>query len=328
MTRAVDLVWPHDIDDPSRPSGGNRYDRELASGLRALGWTVREHVAGDDARLAQSLDDMPDDALVVLDGLIGSAAASALESPASRLRLVLLVHLPAGSPSERQVADLVDHVVVTSEWSARWWRSRYGQMPVSVALPGTGAAPPTAPAADGHRLLCVGAVTAVKGQDLLVEALGLIGDLSWTCRLVGSEEIDSSFAAEVRRRAGKLGIADRITWTGPMSQGIYEDADLLVSASRFETYGMAITEAVAHGLPVIVTEVGGVREALGGTGVLVRAEDPEELAAALRVWLTDGDARTRLRAGVGERRHHLPTWEQTVAAVDTALSRLDERVRT
>ncbi len=78
-------------------------------------------------------------------------------------------------------------------------------------------------------------------------------------------------------------------------------ADLLVLASRGETYGMVVTEALARGLPVVATEVGGVPEALGHgadgarPGLLVSPGDAAALAAALRRWLGDAELRGRLR---------------------------------
>jgi len=347
VNRAVHLIWPHDIDDPRRPSGGDRYDRELASGLADRGWTLSEHVvegawpdaaAEARARLARVLDALPDGALVVIDGLIGSAGAVVLEPRAGRLRLVLLVHLPTGGPSERVVAGLADHVVTTSEWSSRWLRDHYGLdgHRVEVARPGVTPWRTTPPRADGRALVCVGAITPLKGHDVLIEALGRVDDLPWRCRIVGSAEVDTAFAERCRRRAAALGLSSRITWAGPVAPSrmdeVYAAADLLVAPSRFETYGMAITEALAHGLPVIGTAVGGVPEAFGQSvvapGVLVEPGDPEPLAAALRRWLTDPGIRAASRAAAIQRGQGLPGWERTVDVVDSVLRRVCDPVVT
>jgi glycosyltransferase involved in cell wall biosynthesis len=88
-----------------------------------------------------------------------------------------------------------------------------------------------------------------------------------------------------------------------------------VLASRGETYGMVVTEALARGLPVIATAVGGLPEALGQAsdgrrpGLLVPPEDSVALAAALRDWLVDANLRHRLREAARERRSTLSRWD-------------------
>ena len=96
--------------------------------------------------------------------------------------------------------------------------------------------------------------------------------------------------------------------TGADLAAAYAAADVLVLASRGETYGMVVTEALARGLPVIATAVGGLPEALGRgpggdlPGLLVPPDDPAALAAALRRWLGEPDLRQRLRQSAAERR--------------------------
>jgi glycosyltransferase involved in cell wall biosynthesis len=148
----------------------------------------------------------------------------------------------------------------------------------------------------------------------------------WTCTLVGSLDVDPEFVAALRRRAAGLG--DRVRFAGPRTgaalRRAYGAADALVLASRAETYGMVVAEGLAAGLPVIASDVGGVREALGRTdaglpGLLVSPEDAGALAAALRVWLDDGDLRHRLRASAAARRATLEPWSATVRSVAAAL---------
>ena len=87
--------------------------------------------------------------------------------------------------------------------------------------------------------------------------------------------------------------------TGADLERSYAAADLLVLASRAETYGMVVTEALARGLPVVAAEVGGLTEALGHgadgirPGLLVPPDDPAALGAALRAWLGDAELRER-----------------------------------
>jgi len=348
----VHVVVPEGIDDPARPSGGNAYDREVCRGLAALGWSVHEHpIAGawprpgaeGHAALARTVEQIPGGAMVLLDGLIASAAPDALVPQARRLRQVVLVHMPLGHrppedeahavrARERAVLDAAAAVVTTSAWTRRRLGELYALPPerVQVAEPGVEAARLSPGTAAGDALLCVAAVTPDKGHDVLIDALATATDLSWQCACVGSLDRDPAFAAGVRRRAQDGGLADRVRFpgprTGPELDRAYAAADVLVLASHAETYGMVVAEALARGLPVIVAEVGGVTEALGhgedGTrpGLLVPPGDPAAFGAAVRAWLGDADLRGRLRRAARERRASLRGWPATASVLAGVLA--------
>src|SRR4051812_49139954 len=114
----------------------------------------------------------------------------------------------------------------------------------------------------------------------------------------------------------------------PRTGAAYDVADLLVLPSRSESYGMVVVEALAHGLPVVATAVGGVPEALGQApvgalpGLLVPPEDPRALAGALRAWLDDPGLRERLEQTARRRRPGLRRWSDTAADVDAVLDRV------
>ncbi len=111
------------------------------------------------------------------------------------------------------------------------------------------------------------------------------GDASASARWTSTAE----FVARLRRLAEDKGLGDRVCFTGPLTgdelDRAYAEADVLVLASRAETYGMVVTEALARGLPVIAGEVGGVPEALGHAadgsrpGLLVPPGDPQSSRA-------------------------------------------------
>ena len=89
---------------------------------------------------------------------------------------------------------------------------------------------------------------------------------------------------------------------------------------------MTVTEALAHGLPVLAADVGGLPEALGSTadgtrpGQLIPPGDPAALAAALGDWLGDERHRHRLRAAARQRQSTLRGWEQTTQEIANALT--------
>ncbi len=343
------LVVPHTIDDPQHPSGGNLYDLELARGLRSLGQQVCEHrvwgswppLADSSATdLARVLAGLPDGATVLIDGLVGLGAVHVLVSEHSRIRLWLLLHLPlvlavGDTPQARaqelQALSSAAGVITTSDWTRRWLRASYGLKPeqVSVARPGVHRSRLSTGSPHEDALVSVGAVVPDKGYDVLVDALTNIADLSWSCDIVGSLDRAPAFVDRLRRHVRTRGLEGRIRFTGPLTHAgvsaAYDSSDLLVLPSRLETYGMVLTEALAHGLPVVASRTGGVPEAVGsapdGTlpGVLVPPGDAEALSTAARRWLQDPAWRRQLRATAHLRRAELPDWTTTADNVQVAL---------
>jgi glycosyltransferase involved in cell wall biosynthesis len=335
------MVVPEGIDDPTRPSGGNTFDRRVCRGLAVAGWAVHVHeVAGSWPRpdaasyaaLRDAISQIPDDAVVLLDGLVASAAPEVLVPEAHRLRLVALVHMPLGHERERAVLAAARSVITTSAWARRVLLQRYS-LPgdrVHVAEPGSDVAELAPGTASAGALLSVAAVIPGKGHDVLLDALAMLAGLRWHCVCVGSVERAPAFAEGLRRRVLNCGMDDRVRFSGPQIGDdlarSYGAADVLVLPSRGETYGMVVTEALARGLPVIAAEVGGVPEAMGhgadGTrpGLLVPPDDPRALCDALRAWLEDADLRRRLRRAARERRESLARWSTTTSVVADVLA--------
>ncbi len=267
---------------------------------------------------------------------------------AERLRLVVLVHMPLGHGSssdangtdaagaaagaESAVLAASVAVVTTSRWTRSWLLEHYDLPPhaVHVAEPGVDPADQAAGTCAGTDLLCVAAITPTKGHDVLVAALSMLADLTWRCTLVGSTDRAPAFVEQLRQQVRGYGLDERIRFTGPLVgpdlAAAYASADVTVLASRAETYGMVVTEALARGLPVVATSVGGLPEALGWDrrdgrpGLLVPPADPVSLAAAMRSWLEDGALRDRLRRSARDRRPTLARWTATAATVSDVLA--------
>jgi glycosyltransferase involved in cell wall biosynthesis len=348
----VHVVVPGDVDDDAVPSGGNAYDRRVCQGLPGSGWPVTEVAVpgswprpGAAARraLARAFDGVPDGGVVLVDGLVACGVPEVVVPHTGRLSMVVLVHLPLGdelgaapglASLEGETLRAAAAVVTTSPWAARRVVAVHGVTAdrVHIAPPGVDPAP-TAPGTDGaSRLLCVGAVTATKGQDLLVEALAAVPDLAWTCDLVGSLRRDPAYAAAVARAIERHGLGDRLGMPGPRTgarlAADYAAADLVVLPSRRESYGMVLTEALARGIPVLATAVGGVPQTVGRDpdgrvpGLLVAPDDAGPLASAVRRWWSEPDLRAGLRRAARARRAGLEGWEATTRCLSSVLDRL------
>ncbi|MDT7841402.1 glycosyltransferase family 4 protein [Streptomyces justiciae] len=359
--RSVHFVMPGGVDDPAAPSGGNAYDRRVSLDLPGFGWQVHKHAVDGEwpspgatarAELARTLREFPDGTVVLLDGLVACGVPEIVVPEAERLRLAVLVHLPLGDETglepvlaaeldakERAVLRAVPAIIATSDWAVRRLVSHHGLAPdrVHVAAPGADIAP-LASGTDGvSRLLCVAAVTPRKGQHRLIEALAAVRDLPWSCVCVGGLGQDPEYVGQLRSLIAKYGLEHRLELAGPQAgaqlDASYAAADLMVLTSYAETYGMAVTEALARGIPVLATDVGGLPEAVGRApdggvpGILVPPEDPAALAAELRGWFNEADVRRRLKAAARGRRAALDGWATTARSLAGVLGRLPNEPR-
>jgi glycosyltransferase involved in cell wall biosynthesis len=327
----VYFVVPDAIDDPDRASGGNVYDQHVRDGLRRGGWEVRMVLilpGGGGSMTAQTLSQLPDGALILIDGLIAVRESEALRAQSSRLRIVVLAHMVADFPTEREALRAAKRIIATSGWTRSELISRdFAELhDVVVAHPGTDPAALTLASRSGSRLLCVGVVAPHKGQDLLVRALAHLTDIDdWSCTLVGSLDVAPGFVDELTQTIHRSHLTGRVTFTdvlaGRQLESAYSRADLVVVPSRNESFSMAVGEALARGIPVVAAHVGGIPEAMSSmaAGILVPPEDPWALEVALRRWLSSPGRRTELKTAAMEARATARPWSATIAIIASTL---------
>jgi glycosyltransferase involved in cell wall biosynthesis len=149
----------------------------------------------------------------------------------------------------------------------------------------------------------VGNIRAVKGHDVLIRAAALtvphFPDISFH---IAGEILENAYFAELQALVRDLNLEDHVTFDGGVSdlRSYLAETDIFVLPSRSEGFSNAIVEAMAAGLPVVATDVGGNREAVqdGVNGFLVPSEDPAALSWAMRKLLSDrGRARSMGAAG-------------------------------
>ena len=346
MSRHVVFAIPGDL---ATPTGGYAYDRRMIAELEHLGWQVDVLDIGSDfprpgpaARAAAQarLDAVPKGRCVVVDGLALGVLPEAAAALAPTHRLVGLVHHPLAletglSPleadamrtSERAALAATRHVIVNSPATARLLVDDYAVLreKITVAMPGTDRVVRPPRRQEGSvSLLSVGSLVPRKGYDVLLAALAGVADLPWSLTIVGDRTRNAATAAEVEAGISTLGLATRVTLAGAVPAehlgALYAQADLFVLASRYEGYGMAFTEAIAHGVPVVGTTAGAIPETVpADAGVLVPPDDAAALATVLRRLIAEPEARQRLTDGARAAAACFPTWAQSAQAISRAL---------
>ncbi len=149
--------------------------------------------------------------------------------------------------------------------------------------------PPARPASPPHRLLAVASLVPVKGVAMLVDALGELGSARGDVRLTVIGE--GPERADIERRVTAAGLEGLVTLAGRRTRAeVAEEmrrSHLLVAPSEWETFSVAVAEALCCGLPVLATRVGALPELVdAGSGRLVDPS-PAALADGLRSMLTE-----------------------------------------
>jgi glycosyltransferase involved in cell wall biosynthesis len=345
VTRRLTLLVP---GDPDTRTGGYGYDRRIAEGLRERDWAVEVTRLSDTfpfptpaalAHAAEVLTSLPDDTLVLADGLAFSALPAQATHQARRLRLIALVHHPLASETglsagaaaaldtaERAALGAARRVVVTSPGTARAVLG-LGVDPGRLAVIEPGTDPATL--ARGSRspiphLLCVASIVPRKGHEILLAALAGLGDRPWHLTCVGSLTRDPGTTARLKSRLTDGHVTSRVRLTGDLDEdGLaaeYDRADLFVLGSLHEGYGMAVAEALARGLPVVATSTGAIADLVGnGAGLIVPPGDEAALREALALVLDDPVLRARLATGALACRSRLPSWDDACTHMATLL---------
>ena len=346
MVRRVAFAVPGDL---ATPTGGYAYDRHMIAELKNLGWQVDVVGLGDGfprpsaaqkTLAGERLAAAPGDCPMVIDGLALGVLPEAARAVRAQRPLIALIHHPLAlesglsaadaaslRASERAALAAASAVIVTSAPTARLLVADYGvpEGRITVARPGTDRnAAPRGPSGDVVKLLSVGAVVHRKGFDVLIAALATLADLPWRLTIAGDRTRNPAVAARLDADIARYKLDERVHVLGAVSEdriaALYADADMFVLASRFEGYGMAYAEAIAHGLPVIGTTGGATPETVpAGAGILVPPDDTVALADTLRRLIANRGERQRMAEAVRSAAATLPTWQESAKLFAAAI---------
>lgn len=343
------FVFPGDLETPT---GGYIYDRRMIDGLRKQGWQVDLLSLGAGfpypnqetvSQAAQSLSAIEPGVRVVMDGLALGVLPDAVAALAKRNPVVALIHHPLAFESglsveqadmfracERQALRHAARVIVTGPSTARDLTKFYevSAAAIDVVCPGTFRSSfSQGSGSTVLHLLSVGSITIRKGFDVLLAALHPLTDLPWSLSIAGDLTRDHVALVQIQQDIERFGFEQRVHLLGAVNdqqlESLYQSADVFVLASRFEGYGMAYAEALAHGLPVLGTTGGAIPDTVPKeAGLLVPPDDIERLSDALRRVILDDALRARLSQGAQYAALKQPTWEESSELFAQALTRV------
>ena len=326
------FVFPGNLNTNT---GGYHYDRRVIEELRKMGSTVKtislseKFPFPDELVLTQTENkflSIPDDSTVIVDGLAFGAMKNLVKINKNRLCLIALCHHPLAmetglDPYERKLLlqsesyalKNANHVIVTSQNTRKILIEDFSisSSQITVAQPGTDRYSFARCNGSPPKLLTCASLIKRKGHDILIDALREIHCLNWQARFVGDETLDPKWAGELRDKVALSGLSTQIEFVGTVANiaSEYQNADIFVLPSKFEGYGMVLSEAMAHGLPIISTRTGAIPEVVPeSAGILVKNEDHSALAAALKKLILDGDLRNKMQLGAQKAASTLPTW--------------------
>ena len=336
--------------DINTRTGGYIYERRMLESLNALGMPTR-HVelmtswpdpTSQAARdLVEQLAALPPGIPLILDGLVFGAMDTDVLAGLNRPVIAMLHHplgLEAGLPPARaaellarEAANLrhAAHVVVPSPHTRDILVQDFGvaRADISIALPGFDRpAMRSVPKARPPLILSVGIICERKGHDVLLDALAQVAHLDWQAAIVGMVH-DTEVQDRLLHQRARLGLEGRVRFTGVIPADeldqLYHDASLFALATRYEGYGMVLSEAQLYGLPILSCAVGAVPQTVPpGSGILVPPDDATAFAKALEQLLQDDRLRHDYAAKSTALGAELPQWQDTARVMQAALQRV------
>lgn len=346
MRRSLVFAYPGDI---MTKTGGYAYDRKILSELRAAGWAINMLPLGPgfpfprerDLQSAQALvAALPDNTLVLADGLAFGVLHEVAERERERLRIVALVHHPLAletgldpadrmrfEVSERLALKYTRHVFVTSSMTGKTLENAYGVLPsqITVVVPGTETADRARGDGGVAHIVSVGSLTPRKGHDVLLRALARIIDLPWKATIVGSDRMDAATVRLLANLSKELDLTDRVTFAGEVEDvgAILQSGDIFALASRYEGYGMVFAEAQTHGLPIVACRAGAVPDVVPqSAGILVAPDNVMAFAEGLRELLQNEALRAEMAEASFCAGQLLPSWPQSASIMSKRLEEI------
>jgi D-inositol-3-phosphate glycosyltransferase len=250
---------------------------------------------------------------------------------------------PERLEAERRLVHRLDRIIVATEHERVLLRQLYRVPPQRISVvplgvdldrfqPGDREAARVAAgfAPDERVVLAIGRIEPLKGLDILIRALGDMSDRTGVVlAIIGGDDRAEPEVARLRAIAHEAGVADAVRFLGARPHedlpAYYNAADVVVIPSFYESFGLVAVEAMASGVPVVASRVGGLASTVvdGRTGYLVPWRCPEPFAEKIELLLRNEPLRRSLGAAARERMRGY-SWDAVTEGVAAVYADLTE----
>jgi len=265
-------------------TGGHLYNRHMVEGLRQKGHGVKVLRLDESTMLTHAIEikcssyfnTLPPGSCVLIDSLVLGNIPGVLKKYSEKLTFIGLIHLPLTynplpGKNRKHIANrevkammMTRHLIVTGRFTLRMLMDAgISHEKISLIEPGVENYPRKRYYADlPLGLLCISNYSQIKGQLLLVRALNRLRNNKWTLQMYGDINTEKPYVTRLKSIIANKKLNDRILLHDTIERNNISEAflasDLFVLPSRFETYGMVLTESLAHGIPVVTTHAGNI----------------------------------------------------------------------
>ena len=231
--------------------------------------------------------------------------------------------------SERRLVHRLDRIVAATQHEQQLLRQIYRVAPERVCVIPLGVdlerfAPSDRAAArvelgigENERiLLAIGRIQPLKGLDILIRSLAEVTEPDGiTLWIIGGDDRAEAEIGRLQALAEEVGVASMVRFVGPVAHealpAYYNAADIVVMPSFYESFGLVAVEAMASGVPVVASRVGGLSSTVsdGRTGYLIPWRCPEPFAEKIELLLSNEQLRSSL-GSAGNERMQVYSWPQ------------------
>lgn len=338
--------------DINTPSGEFIYNKKIIDGLRSRKYKVFVHNLPADFPFPDAnsifqfeivVNSIPPDDLLFIPSTVIAASPSIIEEYEKSHKIIALVHVPASlsndlSIYQKEIALASEKkelakikLCITSNEFAKEALGERGVASSAIYVAKAGTDP--YPVKTNYRnvpvdLLCIANYTRKNGLVNLIKALSALKDKIWKLTCYGEKDYDPNYFDEIKLLIRKYGLTERISLNDAIAHDkiseVYLASDLVVLPSDIESFGMTISEALMHGVPVFSSALGLINRDLPTKAYkFFKPNNVYDMQSVLELLLENELVYKELCTNATLYHHQARLWDNTIDDFESVLKTVD-----